>query len=225
MSKARVMLVDNHDLFRDGIASLLAAQSDMEVVGEAGDGLEAVQMARRLQPDLILMDLMMPVSNGLEATTLVKQELPETIVVILTVVEEDEKLFEAIKAGAQGYLLKDTGAPEFLAYLRGALSGEAALSPALAGRILLEFARLSKQATSRLSSNQPGEPLTPREQEVLALVAEGDRNAQISTTLNISLNTVKSHVRSILGKLHVPNRRQAAAYAVRDRLQQGERKM
>src|SRR5512136_2739500 len=144
MGRARVLLVDDHALFREGLAGIIGAQPDFEVVGEANDGLEAVVKARGLRPDLILMDVQMPGMDGLEATRQIKQALPETTIVMLTIRDDDEKLFEGLKGGAQGYLLKDIRSQEMLAMLRSALRGEAALSPALAGRVLAEFRRLSK---------------------------------------------------------------------------------
>jgi len=214
MECIRVLLADDHVLFREGLAGILNTQPDFEVVGEASDGLEAVVKAQELVPDLILMDIMMPGYDGLEATRQIKRMLPATTIVILTVRDDEEKLFEAIKSGAQGYLLKDIRSREMLKLLRGAVRGEAAITPALAGRMLEEFRRLSRQA----SGDTAGESLTltHREQEVLSLVAQGATDKEIAEALSISLHTVKSHMRNILAKLHVSNRYEAARYA-RDR--------
>lgn len=211
MERIRVLLVDDHALFREGLAGILNAQPDFEVVGEAGDGLEALVKARELVPDLILMDITMPGCDGLEATRRIKQELPAATIVMLTVRDEEEKLFEAIKSGAQGYLLKNIRSREMVALLRGAVRGEAAITPALAGRMLEEFRRLSRA----MPPDVDPEPvvLTHREQEVLGLVAEGATDKEIAERLSISLHTVKSHMRNILAKLHVSSRHEAARYA------------
>ena len=211
MECIRVLLVDNHVLFREGLAGILNAQPDFEVVGEANDGLEAVVKAQELVPDLILMDIMMPGYDGLEATRQIKRMLPATTIVILTVRDDEEKLFEAIKSGAQGYLLKDIRSREMIELLRGAVRGEAAITPALAGRMLEEFRRLSRQASGAMSDDSL--TLTRREQEVLSLVAQGATDKEIAEALSISLHTVKSHMRNILAKLHVSNRYEAARYA------------
>jgi len=213
LDQIRILLADDHDLFREGLAGIIAAQPDMLVVGEASDGLEAIVKARELEPDLILMDIQMPGCDGLEATREIKKELPEVTVVMLTVRDEDEKLFAALKNGAQGYLLKNIRSHEMLEMLRGALRGEAAISPALAGRVLEEFRRLSRLAP--LESGGEILPLTQREQEVLGLVATGASDKEIADDLFISLNTVKSHVRNILAKLEVNSRREAARLAKR----------
>jgi DNA-binding NarL/FixJ family response regulator len=206
----RVLLVDDHALFREGLAGIIAAQSDMEVVGEANDGLEAFVKAQELKPDLILMDVQMPGMNGLEATRQIKQVLPETNIVMLTVRDDDEKLFEALKNGAQGYLLKEIRSREMLIMLRGAMQGEAALSPTLAGRVLAEFRRLS---THGIVKNEDDSGLTEREQQVLLKVSEGKTDKEIAEALTISLNTVKTHIRNILSKLQVSTRREAAKVA------------
>jgi len=210
MERASILLVDDHELFREGLEAILGAQSDMQIVGVANDGLEALVKARELKPDLILMDVQMPGMDGLEATRRIKQILPETIIVMLTVRNDDEKLFEALKNGAQGYLLKDIRSQEMLTMLRGALRGEAALSPSLAGRVLTEFRRLSR--SSRLGDEEDAN-LTEREQQVLLHVSHGAPDKEIAETLNISLNTVKTHIRNILAKLQVNTRREAAKVA------------
>lgn len=206
----RVLLVDDHALVRNGITSLLMA-NNIDVVGEASDGLEALEKARQLKPDIILMDIKMPGYNGLEATRLIKAEMPEIKIIILTVSDDDEDLFEAIKSGAEGYLLKNIRAEEFFALLSGVVRGEAAISPLLATKIIEEFARQTTRGIEPPhSENEP----TKRETDVLRLVATGALNKEIASTLNITENTVKYHLRNIMEKLHLRNRAQVAAYAV-----------
>lgn len=215
MRPIQALVVDDHALFREGLVGILNAQPDFEVVGEAGDGMEALVKARELAPDLILMDIRMPGTDGLEATRLIKRELPETCIVMLTVRDEDEKLFEAIRVGAQGYLLKTVRSRELVELLRGAMQGEAAITPALASRMLKEFRRLSQRAAA-FPVEEELEALTPREHEVLNLVAkEGATDQEIAEALSISVHTVKSHMRNILAKLHVNSRHEAARYARR----------
>jgi DNA-binding NarL/FixJ family response regulator len=214
MGSIRVLLADDHALFREGLAGLIAAQPDFEVVGEAGNGLEALDKARELAPDLILMDITMPGCDGLEATRRIKGELPAAIIVILTVRDEDDKLFEAIRSGAQGYLLKSIRSRDMLEMLRRAVRGEAALTPALAGRMLEEFRHLDQRELQLPEDELVA--LTPREQEVLSLAAQGQADKEIAEALVVSLHTVKSHMRNILAKLHVSSRYEAAQLA-RDR--------
>jgi len=212
LSRTRVLLADDHTLFREGLAGILSGQPDFEVVSEACDGTEAIVKARKLMPDLILMDIEMPGCDGLKATRQIKLEFPSIRVVMLTVKDDDEKLFEAIRSGAQGYLLKDIRSREMLALLRAAMQGEAAITSALASRILAEFRRLSPHAPESQTS-EPG--LTRREQEVLNLVAEGATNKEIAEALTITVHTVKRHMSHILGKLHLSSRQEAARYALR----------
>jgi DNA-binding NarL/FixJ family response regulator len=215
MTRTRLLLADDHDLFREGLAGLINAQPDLEVVGQASDGLEALTLARDLHPDLIAMDINMPLCDGLEATRLIRAEWPEACILILTVHDEDEKLFEAIKAGASGYMLKNVGSADFLRGVRSILAGEAVLPPKLAARLVSEFARLANRpAPESLPSDIHA--LTPREQETLNLIAAGATDKEIAAQLTLSLHTVKSHVRSILAKLHAANRRQAARLAGRE---------
>ncbi|MEW6085716.1 MAG: response regulator transcription factor [Chloroflexota bacterium] len=210
MKQTRVLLADDHALFREGLAGIISAQSDMQVVGEANDGLEAFIKAQELKPDLILMDVQMPGMDGIEAVKQIKQVLPETIIVMLTVRGDDDMLFEALKNGAQGYLLKEIRSQALLEMLRGALRGEAAISPNLAGRVLSEFRRLSKGG---IHEKEDDSGLTEREQQVLVQASNGATDKEIAASLNISLNTVKTHIRNILSKLHVSTRREAAKAA------------
>mgnify|MGYP006417333023 FL=1 len=214
MTIARILLADDHELFRDGLAGLINAQPDLEVIAEAGDGLEALKLARDLKPDLIVMDINMPICGGLEAPRLICTELPGLRIVILTVHDEDEKLFAAIKAGAIGYLLKSTNKTKFLGGIRMALAGEAAISSKMATRVLDEFSRMMNQSVA-ITSNKDVPDLTLRERDVLQHIATGSSDKEIAAELSISLYTVKSHVRNILGKLHAANRREAARLASR----------
>lgn len=216
MAPIRVLLADDHQLFREGLANILDAQPDFEVVGEADDGLEVFVQARELQPDLILMDIGMPGCDGVEATQHIKAAMPSITIVMLTVQDEDEKLFEALQNGAQGYLLKSIRSWDLVAMLRGAMKGEAAIPPALGGRMLEEFRRLSRQADRSTAGETVA--LTAREQDVLGLVAEGATDQEISDRLSISIHTVKTHVRNILAKLQLNRRHEAAQFALREGL-------
>lgn len=208
----KVMLVDDHALFRKGLASLLSIQENIKVIGEASNGLEAIEFAKILRPDLIMMDIHMPKCNGLEATREIKKILPETRIVILTASEEDQNLFEAMKIGAQGYLLKDLELHQLLDLLQSISKGEAILSSAMATKIFQEFSRAGH---SRTTNEEIQEELTEREKTILKYVAQGLMNKEIADELGISENTVKIHLRNILEKLHLRNRIQAAVYAVR----------
>lgn len=210
----RVLLADDHALFRAGIASLLRAW-DIDVVGEASDGFKALEEARRQRPDLVLMDIQMPHCNGLEATRLIKAEMPDVKIVIVTVSEDEENLFEAIKSGAQGYLLKNMQEDEFRRVLTGVAMDEAPLSRGLAAKILDEFVRMAHDPAPR--APHPDE-LSEREREVLQLIAGGATNREIAGQLFISENTVNYHVKNILSKLHIRNRAQAVAYALQSGL-------
>jgi DNA-binding NarL/FixJ family response regulator len=208
----QILIADDHALFRESLRSLLEAR-DMTIVAEAENGRQAVEMAWKHKPDVVLMDLMMPEMDGLEATKHLTAELPEIKVVILTASDDDSNLFEAIKAGAKGYLLKDLQAEEFFGLLEGVDRGEPALTPVLARKLLDEFAR------AKGTESYSPDALTDREQEVLELMVKGvTTNRKLAGTLGISENTVKFHVRNILDKLHLHNRAQVVAYALRNRL-------
>ena len=211
---ARVVLADDHPLFRDGVASLLRARG-FEIVGEAGNGREALELIRRTQPDVVLMDIHMPELDGLAATRVLASELPNVRVVILTVSDDDDDVFEAIKSGAQGYLLKSTDTRTFFDLIEGAARGETPLSGRLASRILREFAKRMNTARIELSTE---DALSEREKEVLTLAAEGLTNREIAARINLSENTIKYHFKNILEKLHLRNRAQAVVYAVQSGL-------
>jgi DNA-binding NarL/FixJ family response regulator len=207
----RILLVDDHVLFRKGLIALLGSRPDIQIVGEARDGLEAIDAAREYLPDVILMDVNMPRCDGLEATRRIKREMPHVKIVILTVSDDDQHLFEAIKSGAQGYLLKDLEPYQLYDLLESISRGEAPLSGVIAAKILKEFTNPSGATTQEA---EVIDELTPRETQILQLVAEGKSNKDIADELVISENTVKIHIRNILEKLHLKNRIQAAVYAV-----------
>lgn len=219
MARTKVLLADDHALFRDGLASLLTAW-DMEVVGQASDGLEAVAKVRRLKPDLVIMDINMPRLNGLEATRIIKAEFPETTVVILTVSDEEADLFEAVKSGAQGYILKNIPGDEFGQLLNNLAQGEPAMSRGLAKRVLEEFARSGAEPHGR--GAEGSEPLTARERQVLEEVASGRTNKEIGAALFISEETVKFHLKNIMQKLHLRNRAEVVAWAIRHHQYRGQ---
>jgi DNA-binding NarL/FixJ family response regulator len=208
MEPLRILLVDDHALFRKGIAALLNARQDFVVVGEAENGVEAVTIAQQTAPDVILMDVHMPERGGIETVGIIKQEMPQVHIVMLTVSENDDDLFEAIKNGAQGYLLKDLKPPQLYQFLEGLRHEEAPLSGAMAAKILQEFKQPGRD-------NIDPDELTEREMEVLECVVTGASNQEIAQSLHITENTVKIHLRNILEKLHVRNRIQAAVRAVR----------
>jgi two-component system, NarL family, response regulator LiaR len=207
----RLLIVDDHDIVRMGLAALIATEPGMVLVGEAEDGVQAVLKAQALRPDVILMDLAMPRKDGIEAIHEIKAENPEARILVITSFAEDEKVFPAIKAGAQGYLLKDSSPPELVQAIHDVHRGESSLDPAIARKLLREINRPVAPAVSEDS-------LTEREIEVVKLLAQGLSNGEIAQQLIISERTVRSHVSSILAKLHVANRTQAALYAVQQGL-------
>lgn len=212
----RVLIVDDHRLFRQGLRSLLSREPDIEVVGEAGDGIEAKQQVRELNPEVILMDIRMPRCGGLQATVDIRRESPKTNIVVLTVSDKDEDLFEAIKAGAMGYLLKSADASELIRSIRGVVAGEATISPVMAPKLLSEFNQIARSHTRR--DKPEGTLLSSREKQILRLVARGLSSKEIAEQLTVSPNTVKSHMRNIMEKLHIHNRLQAVAYALQEGL-------
>jgi len=213
MKPLRILLVDDHILFRKGIAALLANKQDFTVVGEAADGLEAIQRVEEVTPDIILMDIEMPHCDGLTAVKEIKAMRPEIDIIMLTVSDSDENLFQAIKYGAKGYLLKDLEPDQLYHMLDGIRQGEAPISGIMAARILQELSQPDLPP-----ADETAEALTKREIEVLQEVATGASNKAIAEQLNITEHTVKIHLRSILQKLHLNNRVQAAVYAVREGL-------
>lgn len=213
----RILLVDDQPLFRRAIATLVDEQPDMVVVGEAENGLEGIEKAHALSPDLVVMDVEMPVMNGVEAVRLIREQLPAIKVVMLTVSESDDHLLDAIRNGAHGYLLKDLRPEQLYDLLRSVMRNETPLSPAIAGRLVAEIR--SSQPVRTVSVKEPeGRPLSRREIEILQLVADGLGNKEIGARLSITEGTVKNHVHNALEKLHLENRTQAAAWVVRQGL-------
>ncbi len=211
----RVLVADDHVLFRRGLEMVLQQEGDIDVVGEAGDGIEAVRRAEELLPDVILMDVRMPRSSGIEACLSIKELVPSSKIVMLTISDEESDLFEAIRAGANGYLLKDVPGEEIAAGIRAIHTGQSLISPSMASKLLAEFAQISRREDEP-SLHAPR--LTAREVEVLRLVARGLANREIGAQLFISENTVKNHVRNILEKLQLHTRMEAAMYAVRQNI-------
>jgi len=214
MDPIKVLLVDDHTLFRRGIAAVLANEESMEVVGEATDGLEAIEKAKEIAPDVILMDLNMPRCSGLEAIQALQAEMPQVNILVLTVSEMEADLFAAVKFGATGYLLKKAEPEELVHAIISIAQGGVIVSPLMATKLLTEFKDLSA-GVERKAVEEAHADLSPREGEVLQLVAQGATNKEIAESLFISENTVKTHLKSIMEKLHLANRSQAAAYAVK----------
>jgi two-component system NarL family response regulator len=213
----RVLVVDDHAVFRRGLISVLETAADITVVGEAADGLEAIERTELLRPDVVLLDLRMPVLDGIAACTRIKSDEPGTRVVMLSVSEDEADLYASIRAGASGYLLKEISVEEVAQAVRAVAGGQSLISPRMAGKLMDEFATLARRAEeSPRVTNTPR--LTDRELEVLGLVAEGLNNGEIAKRLFISQNTVKNHVRNILEKLQLHSRMEAVVYAVREKI-------
>jgi DNA-binding NarL/FixJ family response regulator len=212
----RVMICDDHALFRRGLIMVLESEEGIEVVGEAEDGEQAIARVADLAPDVVLMDVRMPRVSGIDATKAIATAVPAAKILMLTVSDEEDDLYDAIKAGATGYLLKEISIEEVATAIRAVVSGQSLISPSMASKLLSEFTNLAKKADERQSVPTPR--LTDRELEVLKLVAEGMSNREIAGELYISENTVKNHVRNILEKLHLHSRMEAVVYAVREKL-------
>ncbi|MFQ6121804.1 MAG: response regulator [Dehalococcoidales bacterium] len=213
MDTIKVLVVDDHALFRRGITAVLTNQENLEVVGEASDGLEAIRKAEEIVPDVILMDLNMPHCSGLEATQAIETKMPQVNILVLTVSDNEADLFAAMKFGAKGYILKNTEPDELVQAIFNIAQGGVIISPIMATKLLTEFKDL-EAGVERESTQEAEANLSPREGEVLQLVAQGATNKQIADSLFISESTVKTHLRNIMEKLHLANRSQAAAYAV-----------
>ncbi len=207
----RVLIVDDHTIVRKGIRALLATEADIEVVGEAENGREAIKQTARLRPDVILVDLMMPEMDGIEAVRRITADFTETRILVLTSFATDDKVFPAIKAGALGYLLKDSAPVELVNAIHQVYRGESSLHPKIARKLLQEISQPTNQEPT-------ADPLTPREVEVLKLIAKGLNNQEIADSLIVSEATVRTHVSHVLSKLHLASRTQAALYALREGL-------
>jgi len=214
----RVLIADDHALFRRGLEMVLDEEDDIDLVGQASDGAEAVTMAGESLPDIVLMDIRMPKTNGIEACRAIKEVSPSAKIVILTISDEEEDLFEAIRAGASGYLLKDIPLDEVAEAVRAVHGGQSLINPSMAGKLLTEFATLAKRDDEERAQEVPAPRLTEREMQVLKLVARGMNNRDIAKELFISENTVKNHVRNILEKLQIHSRMEAVMIAVREKL-------
>lgn len=211
MKPIRILLVDDQALFREGLRTLLSVHADLVVVGEAGNGSEALQRVKALQPSVILMDLRMPVLGGVEATRRALAFDPTVKVIVLTTFDDDEEVFEALHAGAMGYLLKDAPSEKLVEAIRAAARGESFLQPSIAAKVVAEFNRLSHAAPKPSAALL--EPLSERERDVLRFLARGMSNKEIAAALNLAEGTVKNHMSSVLGKLGVMDRTQAALKA------------
>ncbi|HEU4527306.1 MAG TPA: response regulator transcription factor [Actinomycetota bacterium] len=211
-----VLVCDDHALFRRGLEVVLGMEDDLELVGEASDGVEVVAKAQELMPDVILMDVRMPKKSGIEAAAEIKEILPHVKILMLTISDEEADLYEAIKAGASGYLLKEIPIEEVADAIRSVWAGQSRISPSMASKLLTEFAAMSKATDEK--PTMPTPKLTDREMEVLRLVAQGMNNRDIAKALYISENTVKNHIRNILEKLHLHSRMEAVVYAVREKM-------
>lgn len=211
MNRIKILLVDDQPLFREGLCTLLSVHPDFEVVGEAANGAEAIRLARSLLPLVVLMDLQMPVLDGVAATRRLHEEQPNCRVIVLTTFDDDELVFDGLRAGAVGYLLKDAPSEKLAEAIRVAARGETFLQPSVAAKVVAEFARLSRKTVT--TANPVIEPLSEREIEILRLIAQGASNREIAGTLFLAEGTVKNHVTSILGKLEARDRTQAALKA------------
>ncbi len=211
MSEIRVLVADDHRLFREGVRHICEVVGGLTIVGEAENGQEAVELSEKLSPDIVLMDINMPVMDGAQATLKITETMPSVRVVILTMYRQDQHVFDAIKSGARGYLLKDIGGRELVEAIQAVYRGEAIMNPDIAGKLLDEFRRISRET----EETEGTERLTPAEMEVLRLVAQGDDNKLIAQRLTISQRTVAHRLSEIFAKLHVNNRTQAALVALR----------
>jgi DNA-binding NarL/FixJ family response regulator len=211
MTSIKILLVDDQPLFREGLRTLLSVHPDFDVVGEAGNGAEAIRLAKSLRPSVVLMDLQMPVLDGVAATRRLHEEQPDCRVIVLTTFDDDEMVFDGLRAGAVGYLLKDAPSEKLAEAIRVAARGETFLQPSVAAKVVAEFARLTRKNAEQF--NSLCEPLSERELEILRLIAYGSSNREIADTLFLAEGTVKNHVTNILGKLGVRDRTQAAIKA------------
>lgn len=214
MSRIRLLIADDHTMVRQGLTQICDAEPDLEVVGQAADGRQAVALALRLHPDVVVMDINMPEQDGVEATKEIAAENPDADVIILTMYRQDQYVFEAIKAGARAYLLKDADSDELVRAIRAVAEGEALLDPSIAGKMIEEFKRLQDDAVLAEGLT----PLTEREQDILRLVAQGHENQEIADQLHLSEKTIRNRLTVVFEKLHVNNRTQAALYALRQGL-------
>ena len=212
MKPIRILIIDDHTLFRSGIKLVLQRHEEFEVVGEAGDGLEGIKRAKQLRPDVVLLDLHMPGTGGLEALRLIMEDVPEAQVVMLTVSEDAEDLLETLRAGARGYLLKNIDTDFLLESIRRAAGGESVMSPQIAHKLADSLRAPPKESTAVADVNP--DKLSPREREIIVMLARGSSNKEIARVLNLSESTIKIHVQGILRKLNIAKRVQAAVYAV-----------